>query len=150
MIIALHEYYYEVNFSLYHYCKACIPRVLSEMGHLSVEASGCLVVFALRDEWNNLGVSNLPRDARYDTTLAGIAIINLIQRGQREIDPSATLTCFTPIKDNERAGNLDTILKDLDLLSTHSRTVCCKDFSINGHDFIRSVLVKPLILGRVK
>lgn len=120
------------------------------MGHLSVAALGCLVVFALRDERNNLGVSNLPRDARHDTTLAGIAIINLIQRGQREINSSTALTCFTPIKNNERAGNLYTILEDLDLLSTHCRTVRCKDFSINGHNLIRSVLVKPLILGRVK
>jgi hypothetical protein len=80
----------------------------------------------LRDEWNNLLVNDLPRDARHHTIVASIAIINYIQCRQREIDPAPAHTCLTTIKDNERAtGNFDTILEDFDFLSTQFCAAFC-------------------------
>jgi hypothetical protein len=95
--------------------------VLLECNPVLLSTKSIIVVYVLflGDEWNNLVVSDLPRDARHYTLLTSTAIINCIQHGQREIDLATALACLTTIKDNERTtGNFDTILVDFDLLST--------------------------------
>jgi hypothetical protein len=88
-----------------------------------IDHSRLFVQLFLSDEWNNLIVSDLPRDARHITIKTSVAVINSIQHGHREIDQATAPACRTTIKDNERTtGNFHPILVDLDLLSTQAFT----------------------------
>ena len=87
--------------------------------------------------------------------VASLATSNLIENRHGEINDAATPACFTAIKDNKWTTRyFYTIFEDLNLFSAIlgavGRVGDIEERVIDGHNFIRAILLECFPFGWVK